>query len=266
MKRWKARLHDHGLLLSPQHERLTNMRYADDLLLFAWTVEDAIYMLDSLVEELAAVGLSLNAFKTKILTTDTEITCDGSPLFIDAGGGLVEVVKHTGAHKYLGRLLSGDLKTRGACNLEHRMKCAWLKYRQISSTLQNRGIPIHLRLRLFDTIVTPSILYSLATTPLTANDLGKLDALQRKMMRRIVGWVRCEDESWQTTGHRMKHRLEAALKQQPVRIWSERRNSQRDNLKQQVEGHELSALCSLSYWWWPGAVRPRGRPRQRWTH
>eukprot|EP00959_Pyramimonas_sp_CCMP1952_P217036 4539173-Pyramimonas_sp.AAC.1 len=77
---------------------------------------------------------------------------------------------------------------RGKCNLEHRMKCAWLKYHQFSDTLQNRNIPIKLRLRLFGSVATPSVLYSLTTTPLTQKDLDKLDALQRKMLRRIVGW------------------------------------------------------------------------------
>ena len=265
MRRWKARLRNHGLLPSPEHERLTNLRYADDLLLFAWSLEDATYMLDCLVEELSAAGLSVNAKKTKVMTTDAEIVSDGRPLFIDAGGGMVEVVKHTGTHKYLGRLLSGDLRVRGKCNLEHRSKCAWLKYHHIGSTLQNRNISIKLRLRLFDAVVTPSVLYSLATTPSTQSQLGKLDALQRKMSRRIVGWVRFDEESWQTTGHRMKQRLEAALAQHPITDWSVRRNDLRGSLTQQLENESLSRLCSLSHSWRPGRARRRGRPLQRWT-
>jgi len=68
---------------------------------------------------------------------------------------MVEVVKLAGTHKYLGRLLSGDPKARGRCNLQFSMQCAWLKYHQHEATLQNRNIPIKLRLRLFD-VVTPS--------------------------------------------------------------------------------------------------------------
>ena len=265
MRRWKARLGNRGLLLSPQSDRLTNIRYADDLLLFARSLDDAVFMLDCLVEELSRAGLSVNARKTKILTTDVNVAVDEAPLFIDAGGGMVEVVKHAGTHKYLGRLLIGDLRMRGKCNLEHRMKCAWLKYHQFADTMQNRNIPIKLRLRLFDSVVTPSVLYSLTTTPLTQKDLDKLDALQRKMLRRIVGWVRLEEEAWQLTGHRMKRRLEAALAQQPVTDWSIRRNRQRDSLVQQIEHGHLLKWCSLSYAWRPSRARHRGRPLQRWT-
>ena len=194
MSRWQARLGNHGLLLSPQSDRLTNIRYADDLLLFARSLDDAVFMLDCLVEELSRAGLSVNARKTKILTTDVNVAADEAPLFIDAGGGMVEVVKHAGTHMYLGRLLSGDLRMRGKCNLEHRMKCAWLKYHQFADTMQNRNIPIKLRLRLFDSVVTPSVLYSLTTTPLAQKDFDKRGALQRNMLRRIVGKVRSEGE------------------------------------------------------------------------
>ena len=64
----------------------------------------------------------------------------------------------------------------------------------------NRKIPIHLRLKLFHTVITPAVCYSLATTPLTTAQLSKLDAVRRKMLRKMVGWVRFDDESWETTG------------------------------------------------------------------
>ena len=222
-------------------------------------------MLDCLVGELASAGLSLNAKKTKVMTTIPEIVADSYPLLVDAGGGMAEVVKRAGEHKYLGRMFSGDLKARGKCNLDHRMKCAWLKFHQHSATLQNRNIPIHLRLRLFEAVVTPSVLYSLTTTPMTVTQLNRLDAMQRKMLRRIVGWIRIDDESWHDTGHRMKYRLARALEQHPVQNWSMKRNSRRDGLKQQICNKSVPNLCWLSFQWMSGDVRRRGRPLQRWT-
>ena len=38
--------------------------------------------------------------------------------------------------------------------------------------------------------------------------LAEMDVLQRKMMRRIMGWRRIESEAWEATISRMKHRLE----------------------------------------------------------
>ena len=50
--------------------------------------------------------------------------------------------------------------------------------------------------------------------------ISKLDAVQRKMMRKLVGWVRFADKDWEITGQRMKARLEAALARFPIPDWS----------------------------------------------
>ena len=202
MKRWKERLHNRGLLLQLGCERLTNLRYADDLVIFGRTIGEAVFMYEALVEELSRAGLSINGGKTKVLTTVEEIFEDRAPLLVEAAGSLLEVVKCNGSHKYLGRMFSGDLRKRGQCNLEHRLSCAWMKFHHLAATLVNRNIPVRLRLRLFDTVVTPVALYSLSTTPLTATQLEKHDVTQRKMLRKIVGWVRSTDETWAETGHR----------------------------------------------------------------
>ena len=54
MEKWKARLLEHGWDISPGSgaERLTNVRYADDVMLFAKGLDEAIQMMDQLHEEL----------------------------------------------------------------------------------------------------------------------------------------------------------------------------------------------------------------------
>ena len=51
---------------------------------------------------------------------------------------------------------------------------------------------------------------------------NKIDITQRKMLRRIVGWVRIPNELWATTMHRMNGRLQNAMRQHPVKPWSNR--------------------------------------------
>ena len=53
--------------------------------------------------------------------------------------------------------------------------------------------------------------------------MEKMDVTQRRMLRKIVGWIRFDDEDWEITGRRMKTRLEAGLRQYPIKVWSERR-------------------------------------------
>ena len=264
MRRWKLRIESYGLSLSPSMT-LTNLRYADDLLLFSSTLHGAQMMLEALQIELGQAGLSINKAKTKILTTVADYSCNPTPLLVEVGDGMVEVVRGDALHKYLGKVLPGNLRARGVRNLDHRLSCGWLKFRSLASTLLNRKICLALRLRLFDSCVSPSVLYSLSTTPLTAAQLERLNATQRIMLRKIVGWVRWDDESWSETGHRMKAKLTEALRQHPVKNWSDVRNQQRTGLLHRIEhGFCPSMLCAV-HSWQPSTSRSRGRPKQRWT-
>ena len=59
------------------------------------------------------------------------------------------------AHKYLGRHICGHSQNRGETELNHRIAQAWGKFHKHRQTL-NRNVPIGLRLKLFDSTVTPT--------------------------------------------------------------------------------------------------------------
>ena len=71
-ERWKQNLHKTGLYVAFGLERLTNTRYADDILLYTKSLKELQDMTDLLIEELRGIGLTLNAGKTKILHTHIE--------------------------------------------------------------------------------------------------------------------------------------------------------------------------------------------------
>ena len=70
IRKWKLKLTNEGLRLG-QDTRLTNLRYADDLMIFATSREELVSMVEMLVQELSLIGLQLNGTKTKVLTTST---------------------------------------------------------------------------------------------------------------------------------------------------------------------------------------------------
>ena len=233
-------------------------------------------MLTLLENELRQAGLSIHSGKTKILTTDINYVFSNSPVLVEAGGLMVEVLRKGDTHKYLGKRMSGDLRLRGQSNLSHRKACGWAKFHSLHGVLTNRNIPVKLRLELFDAVVSPTVLYSLSTTPLTVTQLEDLDVMQRKMLRRIAGWVRLDDEGWDVTGHRMKARLQNALCARPVNPWSQTRHENRERLLQKLDGQHGTGLGILSHVWIPTAAlntspdgcvprRPQARPRTRWT-
>ena len=101
-QRWKRRLSCHGWLLLAGVERLTNTRYADDILLYAKSFVELEQMLAMLMEELAHVGLEVHDGKTKIITSDIHNAID----FVNISDKLIEVLDCEKSHKYLGKFLN----------------------------------------------------------------------------------------------------------------------------------------------------------------
>ena len=104
LARWKCKLSQHALHVGGT-ERLTNIRYADDILLFAKSLEELVFMMESLVHESAHIGLQRSSSKTKIFTTQS-LT---KPLFVEVCGEMLQVVTGDQTHKYLGRSLCGSM-------------------------------------------------------------------------------------------------------------------------------------------------------------
>ena len=177
-------------------------------MLYAKTWQELVSMMEMLVEELGAVGLQLNAGKTKILTT----ICDQKvPAYIDVCGELVETLGGESCHKYLGRKLCGNLASRVSVEFAHKLQVAWRKFSRHRSTLVNKNASLALRMKLFDklfdALVSPTILFGLSTLPLTKMHVQKLDTTQRKMLRSMVGWIRVDGEDWADTMRRMNTRI-----------------------------------------------------------
>ena len=124
---------------------------------------------------------------------------------------------------FVGLHLPGILENRGTVEINHRMQIAWMKYGWFSRILGNRKVSIKLRLKLFDVIVSPALLFGLFILPLCQSHLEKIDVVQRKMLRKIVGWVRLRTDNWEITMRRMSLRLKTALDHYPITSWSEKR-------------------------------------------
>ena len=100
LKKWREQLQDGGLDFGDGGIPLLDLRFADDILLFATASIEAARMVDALVTCLKEVGLALNASKTKILTSSQ---AKQSQL---KTGLEIQISDATTAHKRLGCLLS----------------------------------------------------------------------------------------------------------------------------------------------------------------
>ena len=100
---------------------------------------------------------------------------------IQVGNVFLEVSVGDDVHKYLGKILTGDLRNRGRLVIAHRRKVCWGKFHKHAHILLNKHVSLQFRLKFFEAIIAPTILYGMATTPPTKIDTLKLDALRRRM-------------------------------------------------------------------------------------
>ena len=225
-------------------------------------------MLELLSEALSEYGLELNSKKTKILSNET---VGEESVHCITKCGCIEILAVDQKYKYLGRMFCGAVQNRGKVAVSHRISCGWMKYHALQNIFEDKHIPICLRLKLFDAAITPTILYSLETCPLTDNLQDRLNVAQRTMLRRLVGWVCSDDDTWEERGRRMKHKMSSCLSRYPICEWSE--SIYERKLKC------LSDVASLPFWthsainWDPvscrsanfgSAFRSRGHPFTRW--
>ena len=266
IRNWKGKLRHLGIAID-HGERLTNIRYADDLIIYANSLGELCYMVELLVCELEIVGLSLNTSKTNFFTTEAlEL-----PLIVEVANGMVEVLTQRTEHKYLGRHIPGDLQARSTVELDHRVAAAWGRFHKHRSRLMNRNVHISLRLKLFECVVTPTALFGMTAMPLTPGQLQQLDATRRRMLRSIAGWVRYPDEDWACTTRRVNSKLAAALSEYPLRPWSEQFACRQFNLMLRFTA-KPQCWPTRAAKWDPSApahgeqvhFRMPGRPRRKW--
>ena len=165
---------------------MTNTRYADDMLLYAKSLRELDIMSTLLIEELAAVGLQLNAGKTRIL--HTEVQDEGFDLgYIEIADDFVQILEPHEFHRYLGRRVTLSASNRVDIEFKYRKSQAWAAFHKHKSVLFDYHVSLGHRLKFFNICVTSSLLFELSVLPLSYTQLKEMDVLQRKMLRRIVG-------------------------------------------------------------------------------
>ena len=163
---------------------LCNLRFADDVLLLAGSRDQLESMLKDVANATRAVGLELHMGKTKILNNIPDDERHGSKVMHILGKD-VEILEEKATTMYLGRSLSFGENTMDA-ELQYRINQGWAKFHMYKDELTNSKYPLKDRLRLFEAVITPSVLYGSGSWTMVRAREDKLRTAQRKMLRRIV--------------------------------------------------------------------------------
>lgn len=157
----------------------------------------------------AQVGLELHPQKTKILTNDTKSKNIPHNRQIHIGNISVGILPHEKTIKYLRHMVSFD--ATHPTEVQNRTNLAWKKFHSNNSELCCREYSLQHRLRLFDSIISPSFLYACETWTITVELAHKIRKTYRHMIRIIFGKKHPEaedSEPWTEWLSRITHEIE----------------------------------------------------------
>ncbi|GBP44639.1 ATP-dependent DNA helicase Q5 [Eumeta japonica] len=137
---------DKGILVL--NERLTHLRFADDIAMFSETATGLEQMFQNLASESNKVGLEMNTSKTKIMTNSIE-----TPISIE--GQNIEYVKE---YIYLGKLTSFH-SNRNKNEVDRRVNLAWRNYWAQKEILKG-DYSLKMKKIIMDSCILPTLTYS----------------------------------------------------------------------------------------------------------
>ena len=152
-------------------------------MIYAKSLGELTWMLEKLFDELQKCGLQINPTKCKIMALQS----DDVPTYVDVNGNFIAVLCKTETLKYLDWKIPGDALNRSNVELSNRFQCAWFKYHKQRNILTDKHVSIASRLKLFQSVISPTVLFGLGQIPLTRHHLSQLDILQNRMIRNILG-------------------------------------------------------------------------------
>ena len=134
-----------GLGTNINGEHLTHLRFADDVVLMAETLEDLNTMLEDLRNPSQQVGLKMNLDKTKIMS-NAHVT----PAPVNVGNVTLEVVDH---YVYLGHTIQFG-KSNFEKEISRRIQLGWAAYGKLRNIFASR-LPKCLKTKVFNQCVLP---------------------------------------------------------------------------------------------------------------
>ena len=93
-------------------------------------------------------------------------------------------MRQVGQFKYLGDMFSEDGGTEVA--VRARVTKAWIKWREISGVINDKRMPRKLKVKMYETVIRPVLLYGLVIRALTRKEEKKLETTEMRMLRRIM--------------------------------------------------------------------------------
>lgn len=163
----------HGIIINGR--RLTNLRFADDVTLFARSPNELQQMITELNDRSNQVGLAINYNKTKVMTNRTP-----TPISIHATD-----IEYVNDYTYLGQTVSLQQGTEK--EVQRRITQSWKAFWALKFIFLDKSLNRRLRIEALSSCVFPVLTYGCQTWALTERQRRSIEICQRKMERKIIG-------------------------------------------------------------------------------
>ena len=253
-----AYLHDAELVGNRKILKLeslvTDLEYADDMVLLADNWSDLTTMLDSLSTCCKKLGLTISCKKTKtlaVLPPNSPDALSPVPIHHIPGAEPIEVVSH---FQYLGSIVQND------CGMDKEISSRICKasaaFQSLSRILwYQRKIKTSTKVRVLNSVILPTLLYGLESSVLLEPHVRRLESFMIRCLRIILG-VSVRQKKRHTTIRKMakQQRISSILTQRRLRFLGHLSRMPNERLPKQL-------LVSAPV----GGQRSAGGQKRRWN-
>ena len=163
--------------------------YADDVVLFAKSCQDAEKLLNIIHTTCKRFGLNISFKKTKTQAFNDKSLAE-KPTLITVDGHVIENVRQ---FTYLGHVF--DNHSVMSC-IEHRTARAWAKFNQLREVLCDTKVNKNTRRKLLESCVMPRLIYGLQACFPKEKEMKKIESCWLQLLRTMVkgGWRRVSED------------------------------------------------------------------------
>ena len=165
------------------HDCLTNLRFADDVLSFATSKDQLQKMLYEFKENTEKSG-SQDPPKTDESSQQPKQPLLGNEKRNANRRYAIEILTRSESVRYLDQLIT--FQQQETTELKNRIRAAWATFHKYMQQLTSKKYLLKHCLRLFDAAVTPTICYASGTWAPTKEHERMVQSAQRKMLRFFI--------------------------------------------------------------------------------
>ena len=177
-QRWQKKKGMAIYLRDHDHDCLTNLRFSDDVLLFATSKEQLQNFMYDFKESTETVGLRIHPGKTKVLSNQSSLSLD-SKKEMKTDDIKIETLTRSESVRYLGQL--NTFQQQETTEIKNRIRAAWATFHKYGQEQTAKNNPPRHRLRLFYAAITPTTRHATGTRAPTKEHEGVVQSAQRKM-------------------------------------------------------------------------------------